>query len=63
MSKRPFYTALGFIVWKSGKYAAKRKLKQVLPSPAVLVTAVVVAGAVAGGATIATSGSDDETAS
>lgn len=59
MSKRPFYTALGFVVWKSGKYAAKRKLKQALPSPAVLVTAVVVAGAVAGGATLAASGADD----
>lgn len=56
MSKRPFYTALGFVVWKSGKYAAKRKIKQVLPSPTMLVTAVVVAGVVAGGATIATTG-------
>lgn len=59
MSKRPFYTALGFVVWKSGKFAAKRKIKQALPSPALLVTAVVVAGVVAGGATIATS--DDST--
>lgn len=56
MSKRPFYTALGFVVWKSGKYAAKRKIKQALPSPAALVATVVIAGAIAGGATIATAG-------
>lgn len=53
MSKRPFYTALGFVVWKAGKFTAKHKAKEALGSPELLVAAVVFAGVVAGGATIA----------
>ncbi len=53
MSKRPFYTALGYVVWKAGKFTARHKAKQVLGSPELLVAAVVFAGVVAGGATIA----------
>ena len=53
MSKRPFYTALGFVVWKAGKFTAKHKAKEVIGSPEAIVAAVVLAGLVAGGATFA----------
>ncbi len=55
MSKRPFYTALGYLTWKAGKFTARHKAKQVVDSPAIIVAAVVVAGLVAGGATLAAS--------
>ncbi len=60
MSKRPFYTALGYVVWKAGKFTARHKAKQVVDSPAIIVAAVVVAGLVAGGATFAASELSDD---
>ncbi|MBJ7473436.1 MAG: hypothetical protein JHD16_19160 [Solirubrobacteraceae bacterium] len=59
MSKRPFYTALGYIVWKTSKFTVKHKAKNAIGTPELLVGVVVLAGLVAGGAAVAATGDDD----
>ena len=60
MSKRPLYTLIGFVVWKGGKIAAKRKIKSALPSPELLVAGAVIAGVLAAGANALASGDESE---
>lgn len=60
MNKRPFYTALGYLTWKAGKFTARHKAKELAGSPEALVAAVVVAGLIAGGATFAASELSDD---